>query len=274
MEEKIIPFKRAYTGVTAPEVRLPEPIRAVDPDCPTCKGMGWLRRNVPLGHPDFGKPVRCQCKTEANMQRIKARTFTWLGSEDADQVRTLESMTFDAFVQSYQPDAYNRSLNWSDMVHREPTSQPNVLSIGSFGTGKTHLASASLNYLRERGIVCLFATAPDLFDALYAANFDAKEHIIGDAAACQVLCLDDLDKLHVKEDGTYQKDMLFKLLNKRYLAHKPTIITTNARADLDRWLDRAVISRLFGNVLAIKVDGQDYRQIAGRDSSRGYRGVQ
>lgn len=33
------------------------------PVCPTChfpRGQGgWLRRDLPVGHPDFGKPVAC-----------------------------------------------------------------------------------------------------------------------------------------------------------------------------------------------------------------------
>ena len=32
--------------------------------CPFCKGLGYLRRDVPISHPDFGKLVPCSCQLE------------------------------------------------------------------------------------------------------------------------------------------------------------------------------------------------------------------
>jgi hypothetical protein len=31
------------------------------PACKLCNGLGWLRRDWPIGHPDFGKLVACDC---------------------------------------------------------------------------------------------------------------------------------------------------------------------------------------------------------------------
>ena len=31
------------------------------PGCPICKGMGWLRKELPTYHADFGKLVFCDC---------------------------------------------------------------------------------------------------------------------------------------------------------------------------------------------------------------------
>src|SRR5262249_6454140 len=30
--------------------------------CHICKGAGYLRSDVPFGHPSFGKPIACECK--------------------------------------------------------------------------------------------------------------------------------------------------------------------------------------------------------------------
>src|SRR5574340_1292889 len=32
-----------------------------DPSCPRCNGIGYLRKNVPVGHPDFGEVFPCLC---------------------------------------------------------------------------------------------------------------------------------------------------------------------------------------------------------------------
>src|SRR5918995_280631 len=31
------------------------------PVCPICQGAGWLRMDVPLGHPSFGRLFKCEC---------------------------------------------------------------------------------------------------------------------------------------------------------------------------------------------------------------------
>jgi len=36
--------------------------------CPICQGAGFLRRNVPVGHADFGHAVACRC-TEQERRR-------------------------------------------------------------------------------------------------------------------------------------------------------------------------------------------------------------
>src|SRR4051812_17866177 len=33
-----------------------------DTVCPVCKGAGYLRRNVAVSHPLFGRAIKCQCR--------------------------------------------------------------------------------------------------------------------------------------------------------------------------------------------------------------------
>ena len=33
-----------------------------NPDCPICQGIGFLRHDLPVGHPDFGKLSICTCR--------------------------------------------------------------------------------------------------------------------------------------------------------------------------------------------------------------------
>ncbi|HET8846231.1 MAG TPA: hypothetical protein VFN35_32515, partial [Ktedonobacteraceae bacterium] len=37
--------------------------------CAICKGAGFLRSNVPFGHPQFGKAVACQCKEQERKRK-------------------------------------------------------------------------------------------------------------------------------------------------------------------------------------------------------------
>lgn len=245
---------------------LPSPVTTPSGVCPICKGAGFLRSNVPFGHPQFGKAVACQCKEQERVRRGKSKTYTWLGLEEDD----LAQNTFDSFnrrTEPYQQMAHDTAKGYASMVIAQPAGQNNLLFLGTVGVGKTHLATAILNMVRLAGIPCLFATAPELFTALYAADFDRKEDIIAQAGSAPLFCLDDIDKLHIREErnsdlepGSYQKRILFDILNRRYRGRRPTIITTNAQAGMDRWLDEATQDRITKNALVVEMVGESQRR--------------
>src|SRR5947209_8656968 len=79
-------------------VPLPAPIPPASGVCPTCKGAGWLRQDVPCGHPQFGKIVKCRCRQQeqaiAQKSAAYSECYTWLGDTAGD----LERMTFEGFA--------------------------------------------------------------------------------------------------------------------------------------------------------------------------------
>src|SRR5690348_11318051 len=57
--------------------------------CPLCRGVGYLRFDVPVGHPNFGRVLPCECKlrdlaerTHSGLERLSnldafvTKTFT------------------------------------------------------------------------------------------------------------------------------------------------------------------------------------------------------
>jgi DNA replication protein DnaC len=185
----------------------------------------------------------------------------------------METMTFAGFRPRFtyegrvinHSSAYEQCQGYAEVLVANPKGQKNLLLMGPYGVGKTRLAVAILNACREANISCLCTTVPHLFKTLYAANFEEKEGILQQASTTRVLMLDDLDKLHIKastndeKSGTYQKEKLFEILDSRYVAKLPTIVTTNAEEDMSRWLGEAGISRFFSKVTVLKMQGPDYR---------------
>src|SRR3954447_12176569 len=46
----------------APRAPLPAPpLPLTGTECPVCRGAGFLRPAVPVGHPEFGTLVTCEC---------------------------------------------------------------------------------------------------------------------------------------------------------------------------------------------------------------------
>ncbi len=257
-------------ATVTPVVYLPEPLREAQAyACPICKDRGWLRVDVPVGHPQFGKPIQCTCQKQEMIEQAQARTYTWLG-QDRQEAMELEQKTFEMFTRReafWQQFAYDQASGYASMVRAQSVGQPNMLFKGNVGTGNTHLACAILNLVRAAGIPCLFATAPELFTVMYAAEFARKDTIIMQAATTPLLVLDDIDKLHIRlerspttKPGSYQKSVLFDVLNHRYRVHRPTILTTNEQSGLDRWLDEATQDRLLGNALTIEMLGRSQRR--------------
>ena len=246
---------------------LPQPHTAPGVICERCKDRGWLRYDVPVGDARFGQITRCSCRIKAQVERERSLAFsecyTWLGDGAGDLAR----LTFDGFQwrNEYRSicQAYSTMKQLAGRFVRNEGELPNLLLIGPPGVGKTHLVASLLNQMRESGVACLYCTAQGLFNAFYAASFEDKPGLLNKAAGTAFLAIDELDKLHVsaKTDGkSYQQDMLFELLNKRYRAKLPTALITNEEQSLSKWLDTAALDRLGESCEWLRMSGTSYRQ--------------
>lgn len=110
---------------------------------------------------------------------------------------------------------------------------------GTFGTGKTHLAAAIANEQIDRAQVdAMLIVVPDLLDHL-RATFSPQASTSYDRRFDEIkrtpfLVLDDLGT----ESATpWAREKLFQLLNYRYSAALPTVITTTSEPEqIDPWL--------------------------------------
>jgi len=235
-----------------------EPQQGAEKACPVCKGLGCVRADVPVGHPDFGKLVPCTCQlTELAQRRVDAlRTLS--------DLETLSRMTFETFVSEghgLQPDK-QANLRWAYEEAKSFSEKPEgwLVLKGGYGCGKTHLAAAIANGCVERGQPVLFITVPDLLDHLRAsfapsssATYDTRFEQVRTAP---VLILDDLG---TESSTSWAQEKLFQILNYRYNAQLPTVITTNHELEE---IPLQLRSRLVDPDLAriVSVTAPDYRR--------------
>ncbi len=225
--------------------------------CPICKGAGYLVKDVPVGHPDFGKLFPCQCKLEELQAKRLAqlRSFSNLGQ--------LARMTFESFV----PEGYGlnaeRRENLRRAYERAKAFAENpegwLILKGGYGCGKTHLAAAIANYRIAHGHPALFVVVPDLLDHL-RATFSPESPVSYDERFEQVrtaplLILDDLG---AQSTTPWAREKLYQILNYRYNARLPTVITTNRELEE---IDERVRSRLVDPDLAeiVTILAPDFR---------------
>ncbi len=135
-----------------------------------------------------------------------------------------------------------------------------VLS-GPVGTGKTALAVAVLREFHEDGIPFRFFVVPSLLDAMRPPR-DGQPKPAGDALRLAqytpVLCLDDLG---AEKPSEWSAQQLYLVVNARYEARRPTIVTTNRTpADLAATVGERTVSRLVEDAEWVVVGGPDRRR--------------
>lgn len=231
-----------------------------DPDCPKCGGLGFLRQDLPLGHPDFGKIRICDCRSEQVNQEARRRLFALSNLDE------LSHLTFENFSPrgrvgltprqaSSLEYAYNHAQQYAQNVKGWLVLQ------GGYGCGKTHLAAAIANFVVRLGVPTLFITAPDLLDSLrfsYDSTEATFEQRFEEIRTAPFLVLDDFGTQNATNWAT---EKLFQILNYRYINRLPMVVTTNLHV---RDLDERIASRLIDPelVTTVRILAPDFRNPA------------
>lgn len=219
--------------------------------CPICKGRGWVRRDVPVVHPDFGRAFPCSCQTEAEADHGLARLRTYgnlVGVLSKARFRDLDEHGPGADAKAHMH--YHAALTATRAFAAEPAGS--LLLTGGHGTGKTRLAAAAANQIMERGVPVLFAFVPSLLDQLRGAYRNEaalpQDELFDQVKNVPVLILDDIDA----HSGTpWAKEKLLQIVNHRYVSGLPMLITS--AVPLER-LDESLQHKLYDMPIARTID--------------------
>ncbi len=207
-------------------------------------------RHIRITAPDFRRPTETSNPgiSMLSLPEMRAMTFeTFEAREEevgGENVTTVIAEKQDKFGNKYKEKEIQRvkvtqedlktlrkAVNAAITFAEEPEGWL-VLLGGSF-CGKTHLAAAIGNYRIDLGGQAILVEVGDLLDYLRQTfspksdvSFDRRFHEI---KSTPLLILDDL-----KESGAssvWAEDKLYQVLNHRYYAHLPTVITSTLKPE-------------------------------------------
>jgi DNA replication protein DnaC len=187
----------------------------------------------------------------------------------------LRDMTFESFdVRTLSlPPEKTRNLRDAFTTARNYAQDPEgwLVLLGGTGSGKTHLAAAIAHEWQAAGRRFEFFFVPDLLDTLRAA-YGQEEDVPTSTAerlrTCDHLILDDLG---VHGSTAWAQEKLFQILNHRYNAKLPTVITIRGKLEdiPESWASRMCDPKVS---LPFEIEAPDYRGLPHRQQGQGHEG--
>lgn len=204
--------------------------------CNLCKDTGCIIIHNEKAA-DTIKP--CRCKEEGKIKRL------WINSG----IRTEDiEKTFSNFEiwnessQNIKNVATNYYLNFEKIKESRKNS---ILLCGNPGSGKTHIALALANsFMRKKGYKVIYMPYRDAITEIKQNVLDKEQYkkIIGRYQTCEILLIDDLYKGKKTEADL---NIMFEIINYRYLNRLPCITSTELTIDEILDYDEAIGSRIY-----------------------------
>ena len=167
-------------------------------------------------------PCMCQCRTEADEQQKAADAAQYARRQIRDRGGIASAYRFDAADMTQEMEKCRRyAERW------EEARQENIglLLWGGVGTGKTFAAHCICNALIDQEEpVSVFATS---LSRVLNSGFD-KTEVIERVRRTPLVVFDDLG---AERGSDYALEIVFMLVDERYRAKKPMIVTSNVTMD-------------------------------------------
>lgn len=205
----------------------------------------------------------CQCEIEREakekeeaerrdlMERIKR--YRKMGFPESQ----MQYWTFENDDQS-RPKLTEMAKRYVDNFDTFYKEGKGLLLHGDVGTGKTYIACMIANALIDKGYPVLVTNFARILNTLQG-TFERQEYL-DSLNQFKLLVIDDLG---VERDTGFAKEQVFNIIDSRYRAGKPMIITTNLSmqklATETELSDKRVYDRIIERCFPVEVSGESRR---------------
>lgn len=208
-------------------------------------------------------PVVCRCEREAELEQKKqdereqflaglrylrslvdAQTAKWTFETDKDSCGKI-SAALRKYVRQ-----------WDEMKR----SNMGILLYGNKGVGKSYYASCLVNAIEEKSETSAMVSTASLMATIQGTW--ERQSVIDALCRFQLLALDDLG---AERDTSYSAELMYSVIDARYRAGKPTVVTTNIDLDdmekeTDLWRSRIYDRVIEMCPITIRMQGESKRR--------------
>lgn len=181
----------------------------------------------------------CKCREVKTYKRILENS----GISEAFQKRT-----FKNFITTNKPqqviDARNMAIRYvKEFDNLKNTKNNSIAFLGQVGSGKTHLSIAIANELMKKNIGVLYMQYREAIIQLKQCIMDEENYNreIDKYKNATVLLIDDLYKGKITDSD---RNIMFEIINYRYLKNSPIIVSSELTVDAIIDIDEAIGSRI------------------------------
>ena len=231
--------------------------------CGNCKTKKQCRIEM------FGQERIVPCLCKCGVEKRDAEEAERKRREKMMDIRRMRELGFaDAEMQNWtfdRDDGKNEQISQAARKYVENFEEmksrgQGLLLFGGVGTGKTFISACIANALIDKGFPCLVTNFARLVNTL-SGMFEGKQNYIDNLNNFDLLVIDDLAS---ERDTEYMGEIVQNIIDSRYRAGLPIIITTNLTSEeLKNPAEirkKRIYSRLFEMCFPIEVKGADRRK--------------
>ncbi|MCR5791358.1 MAG: ATP-binding protein [Lachnospiraceae bacterium] len=234
----------------------PESLPKQEPkyECSKCKDSGWLEYTDEKGYL-YSK--RCDCWAVRESRRMIQN------SGISEEFRRMRFSSFDTRNSEILTRAKKTAMKYVQSFPEQEHSRNNsILFCGQVGAGKTHLGISICNSLLATGVAITYMPYRNAVTKMKQNITDEQGYSreLERYSKARVLYIDDLLKGRVTESDT---NILYELINHRYMNSLPLVISTELMTEQLLAFDEAIGSRIIemcrGNIIQLLGKELNYR---------------
>lgn len=155
--------------------------------------------------------------------------------------------------------AKDLAIKYAKSIIEQRSAGRNLLLVGSVGTGKDHLAAAVVRTIVGNGLSVAYARGSVLASEMLAVMHGTP--LAEKYATRDFLAVSDIEPRGDAEISNFFQTAILDLVDERYRAKLPTIITSNieTRAAMNLAIGKRTMDRLCEDAVIIKMCWNSYR---------------
>lgn len=230
----------------------------------------------------LGQIRRPMCLCSCEQERLEKEKQAQRKREFEEKVKRYRRIGFprsDMFKWTFENDDRSNG-ELMDAMQRYVDNFPELLKDGkglllhgSVGTGKTYAACEVANALIDKGYPVLVTNFSRITNTLQGM-FEGRQEYIDSLNDFKLLVLDDLG---AERESSYMQEMVYTIIDSRYRAGLPMIITTNISIEQIKKTSSIERMRIYDRILErcfpVDVSGSSRRRKIVRDSYKSMKNI-